>query len=65
MMLVAQTYFLPEIVAVAPALVHAPFALFVAAIAELEPETRAKITSAVAALRLIEILMDRGYANSL
>ena len=58
-MFFAQTYFFPAIVALAPALVHAPFALFVAAKAELEPETRARANTAVATLRVKEILMGR------
>ena len=45
-------------VAVAPVLAQAPFALFVAAIAELEPDTRAKVAIAMETLRLIAILMD-------
>lgn len=65
MMLVAQTYFLPEIVAVAPALVHAPFALFVAAIAKLEPAIRVIMKAVAATIWAKEILISEENASPL
>jgi hypothetical protein len=57
-MFLAQTYFLPAIVAVAPDFVQAPFALLVAAREIFEPEIRRRAKEEVANARLVEVLIS-------